>query len=233
MNNTQTLASPTASSPRLVDGMARPLLRGGTLLLVEDSRLSSEAIRLMFRSAGGRLRRAETLRAARRHLSLYTPDAALVDLGLPDGSGLELIAEIDQKRPRVPLIVAMSGQAELEVAVRAAGADRFLAKPFGSVRAFRQKLIPVFFEPGLQDDPDCLTPSDAAALRDDLYFALDLLQSTRCPQDRAYALQFVKTLAAALSDRALAEAADAAAENPAARGLIALLRTRLRALPLI
>jgi PleD family two-component response regulator len=68
----------------------RPLL-GLTILVVEDSRYASEAIRLMSLRSGARLRRADCLGSAERHLNVYSPTIAIVDLGLPDGSGLDLI----------------------------------------------------------------------------------------------------------------------------------------------
>lgn len=231
MNTEHALASPTQRLPN--GALSQPHLRGGTLLLVEDSRVSSESIRLMFRGAGGRLRRAETLQGARRHLSLYTPDAVLIDLGLPDGSGLDLIAEIDRKRPRVPLIIAISGQPEKECAALAAGADRFLAKPFASIRAFRQQLAPVFFQFRHDQDADHAAPSDTTALRDDLYLALDLLTGQLRPGQRVYALQFITGLARSLGDTGLADAARSARADGAIGNLVIRLRDRLRALPII
>ncbi len=232
MNTDHALATRLAPKPMPVP-LSQPSLRGGTLLLVEDSRLSSEAIRQMFRGSGGRLRRAETLISARRHLSLYTPDAALVDLGLPDGSGLELITEIDRKRPRVPLIIALSGQPELEQAALEAGADRFLAKPFASVAAFRAQLAPVFFQFRLgTDQPDTPHP-DPAALRDDIYLALDLLSGERKGRDRAYALQFVAALARSLSDPELASAVYDARTQGRFAPLANCLQQRLRNQPLV
>ena len=71
----------------------RPLA-GLTLLLVEDSRLACEAMRLICRRSGARLRRADTLEAAERHLRSYRPGAVVVDLHLPDGSGLDLLAAL-------------------------------------------------------------------------------------------------------------------------------------------
>ena len=239
MTTTQTRTSPSARlAPRMVCPppeipLSQPHLRGGTLLLIEDSRLCCEAIRLMFRGAGGRLRRTETLQAARRDLSLYTPDAVIVDLGLPDGSGLDLISEIDSKRPRVPLIIAVSGQPDLEARARRAGADRFLAKPFASVGTFRQVLAPVFFQVAQDRHTDVAPTPDTPALRDDLYRALDLLSDDRHPEQRAYALQFITTLARSLSDPALLAAVDVARETGATEGLATRMRTRLRALPLI
>ena len=58
-------------------------LRGVTVLMVEDSRVTCDALRLIFQRTGARLRRAETLLAARTHLESYRPDLVIVDLGLP------------------------------------------------------------------------------------------------------------------------------------------------------
>lgn len=224
----------TRLAPRpLPDPLSQPDLRGGTLLLVEDSRLSCESIRQMFRGSGGRLRRAETLTSARRHLSLYTPDAVLVDLGLPDGSGLDLIAEIDRKRPRVPLVIAISGQPELEQDALAAGADRFLAKPFASVAAFRAQLAPVFFQFRLDSDHHGTTRPDPGALRDDLNLALDLLSGERHGRNRTYALQFIEGLARSLSDTDMAEAVREARARERVTPLVLCLRARLHHQPLI
>jgi CheY-like chemotaxis protein len=83
-------------------------LQGVTVLAVEDSRFASEALRLMCRRLGARLRRAESLQAAASHLKLYRPDLVIVDLGLPDGRGEALIAEISVRAPKL-VVLGMSG----------------------------------------------------------------------------------------------------------------------------
>jgi CheY-like chemotaxis protein len=79
-------------------------LQGVTILAVEDSRFACEALRLIARRAGARLRRAETMAAARDHLRVYRPDVVLIDLGLPDGRGDALIRDLAQG-PRRPSVV--------------------------------------------------------------------------------------------------------------------------------
>jgi CheY-like chemotaxis protein len=106
----------------------RPLL-GNTVLIVEDSRFASEALRLMSVRSGARIRRADSLASARRHLRVYRPTAVIIDLGLPDGSGLDLIADLAAQLPRIDVILATSGDEALAEAAHAAGADGFLAKP--------------------------------------------------------------------------------------------------------
>ena len=205
----------------------------GTLLLVEDSRLASDVVRLMFQGAGARLRRTETVAGAMRHLELYTPDAAMIDLGLPDGSGLDLIARIAERRPRVPLIIAMSGQVDMGGAALTAGADIFLPKPLESVALFRQVLSKVFFPFRLSATvPDTL-PTDSAALRDDLYMALDLLCGARTDAHSHYALQFIDGLAMLLPDAALADAVAQVRAGAARTGLITRLRQHMHCQPLV
>ena len=85
----------------------RPLL-GLTVLVVEDSRFACEAMRLLCLRSGARIRRAGSLRAARRHLQVYRPSIVIADLGLPDGNGIDLIAELAQSQPRVDALLALS-----------------------------------------------------------------------------------------------------------------------------
>ena len=82
----------------------RPLT-GLTVLVVEDSRIASEAVRLLCLRSGARIRRADSLRAASRHMAAYRPAVVIVDLGLPDGNGAELIAAIASTTPRVPVLL--------------------------------------------------------------------------------------------------------------------------------
>lgn len=216
-----------------LDRIARPQRHGGTLLLVEDSRQASDAIRLMFQGAHGRMRRADSLTGARRHLALYTPEAVLIDLGLPDGSGLTLIADLARRYPGTMRILAMSGHPDLEAEARRAGAVGFIAKPFESAAQFRALLAPDFFAPRADSRPPDVTVSHGVALRDDLLLALDLLCGCAQQDRRGYALQFAATLARATGDVALAEAVHGARMSGCVTELITYLRRQIAGQPLI
>ena len=157
----------------------RPLL-GQTVLIVEDSRYACEALRLICQRSGARIRRADSLASAARHLGMYRPSIILVDIGLPDGSGLDLVRNLAETEPRIGVIMAMSGDDtfEAEEAVLA-GADGFLEKPINSVSEFQSRMLrelPSEAQPSaLRPVGDDIVTPDLLGLRDDLSLAADLL----------------------------------------------------------
>ncbi|MDJ0994855.1 MAG: response regulator [Dinoroseobacter sp.] len=201
---------PDPLAPHLRPTAARPLL-GVTILLVEDSRYASEGMRLLCLRSGARLRRADCLKSARRHLKTYRPTVAIVDLGLPDGAGVDLIRELASSLPRLPVILGFSGALEGEEAALAAGADGFLAKPLTRLAEFQQAILMHLpdqrVQTGPRPVPDGEVTPDALALQDDLAHVRSLLTSEEDPVAQAYTAQFLHALAVSSSDAALAEAA--------------------------
>ncbi|GAA6179414.1 MULTISPECIES: response regulator [unclassified Shimia] len=199
-------------SPLSTPSAARPLL-GMTVLVVEDSRFSSDALRLMCVRSGARIRRADCLMSARRHLQVYLPTVAIVDMGLPDGSGAELIAELSNAAPRVELILATSGDDFAEETAFAAGADGFIAKPYGSLASFQQAILSRLsdaYRPTVARiaDNEAIKP-DPVALRDDLLHAADALQDDKDNELIDYVAQFLGGLARSAEDKGLLHAAQA------------------------
>lgn len=192
----------------------RPLL-GLTVLVVEDSRFACEAIRLLCLRSGARIRRADCLRSARRHLQTYRPTIVIVDLGLPDGSGSELIGELARVIPRVPVLLGSSGDSGLERLALEAGADGFLAKPIESLARFQATILRAL-PPGppvqIAHGSDRVEP-DRIALRDDLTHAAELLGAAPDDAGLAYVAQFLSGIAASAHDRPLEDAAHALARD--------------------
>ena len=199
---------------------SRPLL-GLTILLVEDSRFASEAVRLMCLRSGARIRRADCLHSAHRHLRTYRPSVAIVDLGLPDGNGEDLIHELVSGATPVQVVLATSGDCDGEVRARAAGAQGFLEKPVHSLGAFQQAILsrlPPEARPlGLRTLPEDHVNPDMLAYRDDIAHVAELMTGPETDQPIDYIAQFVSGVARSAEDRPLVAAAEALAQA-AARG---------------
>ncbi|MEM1268151.1 MAG: response regulator [Pseudomonadota bacterium] len=216
----------------------RKCLLGVTITLVEDSLSASEALRLMAVASGSRLRRADRLLSAERHLSLYRPNVVIIDLGLPDGSGLDLIETLGAMPAPRPGIIAFSGAdlAEWETKARSAGADAILPKPVGSLAIFQNTVLSVLPDRDQRPTPVAAIGSAADTLppqvrRDDLAHALDLIDTARDDlrlDSLVYACQFIASLAVMIEDAELQlEAARILAigeASPATEGAIERLR---------
>jgi CheY-like chemotaxis protein len=188
----------------------RPLL-GLTILVVEDSRYASDAIRLMCLRSGARIRRADSLRAAHRHLQVYRPSVILVDMGLPDGSGADLIAELAATSPRIGVILGTSGDDGAEQMAMTAGADGFMTKPVTSLATFQAtilSLLPADRHPaGPRVLHDETIRPDPMCYRDDMEHVVELLADETDEKVLAYIAQFVAGVARSADDMALANAA--------------------------
>ncbi len=187
----------------------RPLL-GQTVLVVEDSRFASEAVRMMCLRSGARIRRADSLETAQRHLAIYLPTVLLVDVGLPDGSGIDLIRSLADAAPRISVIIGTSGDATLKGDVMAAGADGFLEKPVDSLLAFQSMILahvsadrqpPI---PRLVKD-EVISP-DLIAYQDDLCLVAQVLRRACDSTTLDYVTQFLGGVARSAHDHDLGHA---------------------------
>lgn len=189
----------------------RPLL-GLTILVVEDSRFACEAMRLLCLRSGARIRRADCLRSARRHLRVYRPSVVIVDLGLPDGSGADLISELATACPRIPVILGTSGDDFSEDLSVAAGADGFLRKPITSLVTFQELILSLLpperqpLGPRLLNEME-VTP-DRIAYQDDMAHIAGILCDDTDERTMDYVGQFLSGVARIAHDKALSDAAD-------------------------
>ncbi|MBM9594956.1 response regulator [Roseitranquillus sediminis] len=210
-----TFADPFVQRPPTA---SRPLL-GETVLVVEDSRFACEALRLLCQRSGARIRRADSLRSARRHLQAFRPTVVIVDLGLPDGSGESLIRDLAAASPRIGAIIGMSGDDGAAERALGAGADAFLAKPIATVGEFQETILAVLPDrrPGLRKvSAETVTP-DRLAVRDDLARIAEALDTEGEVEGLDYIAQFLLGVAKSAGDAELAEAAGelAQADQPA------------------
>jgi CheY-like chemotaxis protein len=223
---------------RALGSLRRQCLFAVTILLVEDSRSASEAIRLYAAESGARVRRADSLHAAGRHLAIYRPNVVVVDLGLPDGDGMALIRHLAAASTPIDAIVALSGydRADWQGEAIEAGAAACLQKPIESLRAFQECILGVLPDAETRRRPDdrelalAGRASVLAALEDDLRRARALLADAVPAGDAetvAYCAQFLGSVGEMLADAELAAAARAAAAGTGAARLAGLLDRRL------
>ena len=100
------------------------------VLLVEDNELARDALRLLLQATGHQVCVAGSVTEALRVARAERPDLVLLDLTLPDGSGLEIVAPLlVEENP--PTFVALTGHDTDEVKQRciAAGCTSVLLKP--------------------------------------------------------------------------------------------------------
>ena len=103
-------------------------------LIVEDSATLCAIYEAYLMGIGLEIFAATTLQEARQSLHDLKPDFVLLDIELPDGNGLELMAGLDNVVPK-PVIVVMTGHgSDWAERALAEGASDFLAKPFDSIR---------------------------------------------------------------------------------------------------
>ena len=102
------------------------------VLVVEDDAGIRNVLRVLLAGEHYRVIEAPTARRADADARAHKPDLLLLDLGLPDGDGVELITKVRAWSP-VPIIVLSARTAEAQkVAALDAGADDYVTKPFNA-----------------------------------------------------------------------------------------------------
>jgi two-component system KDP operon response regulator KdpE len=121
---------------------------GTRVLVVDDEPQILRALDTNLRGAGYDVITAGTAEEARSAAALQKPDAVILDLVLPDGSGTAVCRDV-RRWSSVPVIVlSVVGDQQEKVAALDAGADDYVTKPFGMdellarLRAALRRTIP-------------------------------------------------------------------------------------------
>ena len=119
------------------------------ILLLEDDTTLGGGIRLALQSPTVQITLCRTLAQARGAVADNRYDLLILDINLPDGSGLELLEQV-RKTSRVPVILLTANDLEMDVVTGLeAGADDYITKPFSlailraRVNAQLRRSIPV------------------------------------------------------------------------------------------
>ena len=102
------------------------------ILIIEDDKALQNILCILFEANGFRVVVADTASRGEHDARLHRADVVLVDLGLPDRDGIEVISAIRQWSP-VPIIVLSARTAEAQrLAAFENGADDYVIKPFSA-----------------------------------------------------------------------------------------------------
>jgi len=101
-----------------------------TVLVVDDEVPIRRFLRAALEGEGYRVLEADSLRQGLAQAASSNPEVLLVDLGLPDGDGLELIRRVREWAQTPILVISARGRDDDKVAALDLGADDYLTKPF-------------------------------------------------------------------------------------------------------
>lgn len=100
------------------------------VLVVEDDREIRTLVQSALALEGFEVQTAVTLSEASALLQHSPPDLVILDLGLPDGDGLQLVQQV-RRQSSLPIVVVSARHQEAQkIALLDAGADDYLSKPF-------------------------------------------------------------------------------------------------------
>jgi two-component system KDP operon response regulator KdpE len=102
------------------------------ILVVDDESQILRALKVVLREAGFEVVPAETAAEALDRASVRPPQAAIVDLVLPDGDGIEVTRRLREWSEMPILVLSAVGEEEQKVRALEAGADDYITKPFGA-----------------------------------------------------------------------------------------------------
>lgn len=101
------------------------------VLIVEDELAISRFLRTALEGDGLRVHEAGTLQRGLIEAATRKPDLVILDLGLPDGDGIDFIREVRQWSQMPILVLSARTEETDKIAALDAGADDYLIKPFG------------------------------------------------------------------------------------------------------
>ena len=102
-----------------------------TILIVEDEPEIRRFLRFSLGAEGYRVVESSTGRRGTIDAGTHKPDVAIVDFGLPDVDGVEVVRHIREWSPMPIIILSARSQERTKIEAFGAGADDYVTKPFG------------------------------------------------------------------------------------------------------
>ena len=105
-------------------------MSGARVLVVDDEPQILRALEMKLRSAGYAVETAATAKEALTEAAMRPPEAVILDLLLPDGSGTDVARELRKWTSAPILVLSAVGEEKEKIAALDAGADDYVTKPF-------------------------------------------------------------------------------------------------------
>ena len=102
-----------------------------SVLIIDDEPQIRRLLRFILEGAGYTVRETDTGRAGLTDAATHPPDLIIVDLGLPDMNGVEVVRQLREWSDVAVLVLTVHSAEPDKVAALDAGADDFITKPFG------------------------------------------------------------------------------------------------------
>jgi len=106
-------------------------MSGARILVVDDEQQILRALRTSLRGAGYEVETAATAESALTTAAMRPPDAIILDLVLPDGSGTDVARELRTWSSAPVIVLSAVGDEHEKIAALDAGADDYVTKPVG------------------------------------------------------------------------------------------------------
>jgi two-component system KDP operon response regulator KdpE len=123
------------------------------VLVCDDEPQILRALKVILRDAGFEGVGAETAREALDAAAVRRPDAAIVDLVLPDGDGVDVCAQLRSWSEMPILVLSAVGDEAQKVRALEAGADDYVTKPFGPKELVARLRAALRRAPGDSEEP--------------------------------------------------------------------------------
>ncbi len=133
-------------------------IKPARVLVVDDEPQIVRALKVVLREAGFEAVPAETAAEALDLAAVSPPEAAIIDLVLPDGDGVEVTRRLREWSEMPILVLSAVGEEDQKVRALEAGADDYVTKPFGArelvarLQAALRRSAPVEEEPTIVAD---------------------------------------------------------------------------------
>ena len=101
------------------------------MLIVEDDTSLNQGLCQALKDEKRKIVSCLNLKTAREQMMMGVPDLVLLDINLPDGSGLDFLREIKTDFPKLPVILLTANDTDLDIVEGLEqGADDYITKPF-------------------------------------------------------------------------------------------------------